>query len=405
MLEALLNSLVSSSKTPMVINGVDYAQVSYMGVDLDIAKDSKTLLIGAYSSSFYGTNSGGVLVFSYENGKYIHKQNVFPNRAGGRFGRCVKMSADGNTAVVSAAAANFNGPSSGAIYVISRANSTEDFVTSAPLYESDVGYQNAFGYTVAISDDGQYIAASTIAQTVNGISSAGAVYIYKKQDSGAYSFLNKIISPNPGNNSNFGFSLCFSKNSYDLFVGERYATVNAVEYSGKVHRFGIKNNVYAYKTTLTDPTNLGGSRFGSGLAICNNFLVISSSAGGIKINNTMYYGSIHLYKLNDQSGYDYVGTYRKPLNQITSDFYQCLSAIPEKNILYASSMKYVTSASRPATVEKFLLSDSGVIYVGEVESPNVEQTIETPGTIAVSASGTLALGVAAKNKAFVYKNV
>lgn len=387
-----------------IINGSEYPQTLSLGVDVAITGDAKTLLAGAYTSSFYGTQSGGVVVFNYENGKYVQKQNVFPNRSSGRFGRSVKLSADGNTAVVSATSAGFNDLNSGAIYIISRASSTDNFTISDPLYESDIGYQNAFGYTVAISDDAQYVAASTIAQTVNGFSYAGAVYIYKKQANGTYRFVNKIISPNPGNNSNFGFSLCFSKNSYDLFVGEQSAVVNAVNYSGKVHLFEIKNNVYTYKSTLTDPTNLGGSRFGSGIAICNDFLVISTSAGSIKINNTNYYGSIHLYKQNAQGVYVYIGTYRKPLNQITSDFYLSLDVVPSKNTLYASSMKYVTTSNRPATVEKFLLTDSGIVYLGEIVSPNAEQTIESPGCIAVSENGTLALGVYPKNKVFVYKN-
>jgi len=222
-----------------------------------LSGDGNTLAVGAplESSAARGINgkgendpgesSGAVYVYTRSGNRwaqqaYIKASNPDPDD---QFGYSVSLSADGNTLAVSApyedsAATGINGnqadnsmPNSGAVYVFSRTGSTwsqQAYLKASNTGEKDKGDQ--FGYSVAVSGDGNTLAAGAIGedssatgingnQADNSMNGAGAVYVFTR--SGAtWAQQAYVKSSKPARNIMFGYSVSLSANGDTMAVGE-----------------------------------------------------------------------------------------------------------------------------------------------------------------------------------------
>ena len=183
------------------------------GLSVALSGDGNSLAVSALfeASSATGINgnqadnsasvSGAVYLFtlsgsSWTQQAYIKASNTESNDY---FGRSVALSDDGNTLAVGAAfesssATGINGDQSdnsmaksGAVYLYSRSGSSWSQQTYLKASNTDAG--DNFGYSVALSDDGNSLAvgANTESSTTTGINgdqtnnsmgNAGAVYLY-----------------------------------------------------------------------------------------------------------------------------------------------------------------------------------------------------------------------------------
>jgi hypothetical protein len=227
-----------------------------------ISIDGTTLAVGAtfeaggasdingdqLDNSLYG--AGAVYIYSNQGEQWVQSAYIKPSNPGimDNFGYSVEISENGDTLVVSSVfeASSQSGinadpnddslPQSGAVYVFQRNNGqwVEEAYIKAPntghMPEDPVALSDGdqFGFHLSLSADGNTLAVSAITEdgAVSGLNgdmdnneaiSAGAVYIYERDDSG-WSFSDYIKAGNAGGGDLFGYSLSFSGDANTLAV-------------------------------------------------------------------------------------------------------------------------------------------------------------------------------------------
>jgi hypothetical protein len=196
----------------------------HTGQGVAISADGSTLAVGAphEASGATGINgnqndtsvfdAGAVYVFVRNGARWQQQAYVKPSnpKTDAEFGHGVALSADGNTMVVSAywessKATGITGdqkdtsiPQAGAIYVFTRTGATwtqQAYIKASNTGEAGTadafGEGDQFGFSIALSADGNTIAAGAITedsgatgingnQADNSASAAGAVYVFTR---------------------------------------------------------------------------------------------------------------------------------------------------------------------------------------------------------------------------------
>lgn len=140
--------------------------------------------------------------------------------AGARFGTAVAMSGDGAVALAGGAQYAFG---TGIVRTFDRVGATwiEGPAISPP---PGAGDPQAFGATIAMSRDASVAAFAASGEVIFSPGFAigvGAVYIYERDGAtGAWGFVQRVLSPRPGANQNFGASLAMTPDGSVLVIGE-----------------------------------------------------------------------------------------------------------------------------------------------------------------------------------------
>ena len=232
----------------------------HTGNAVAISGDGLTVAVGAphESSAARGINgnqrdnslynAGAVYVFVMRNGAWTQQAYIKASNAGRNdmFGLTVALSRDGNTLVVAApwessAATGVNGrqdddslPQAGAVYVFTRTG--DAWTQQAYIKASNTGRKgqgddvegDQFGFSIAVSGDGNTLAAGAIsedsvakglngAQENDAASSAGAVYVFTRAAS-AWSQQAYVKSANNEAGDLFGYGVALSANGNALAV-------------------------------------------------------------------------------------------------------------------------------------------------------------------------------------------
>ena len=192
-------------------------------------------------------SSGAVYVFARQGDRWLQQAYLKASNPGinDQFGSLVALSADGNTLAVSAYfedsraigvnddQADNSMEQSGAVYVFARTGavwSQQAYLKASNTGEAEEGDQ--FGFSLALSDDGNTLAAGAISedsadaringnQADNSASSAGAVYVFVRTGSRwSQEAYIKSSSPNGADaNDLFGYSVGLSADGNTLAVG------------------------------------------------------------------------------------------------------------------------------------------------------------------------------------------
>lgn len=234
----------------------------HTGNSVSLSADGSTMAIGApfESGGVAGINgdqndnsmyaSGAVYVFIREGGSWTQQAYVKASNPGqsDHFGSSVKLSRDGNTMAVAApfessGATGINGdqqdntiPQAGAAYIFTRTGSSwtqQAYVKASntgSAGEGDgLGDGDQFGFSIALSGDGQTVAVGAItedsvAQGFNGVQnddsarSAGAVYVFSRIGN-TWAQQAYLKASDTGAGDTFGFSVALNFDGNTLAVG------------------------------------------------------------------------------------------------------------------------------------------------------------------------------------------
>ena len=261
------------------------------GSSLAVSVDGNTIAVGApkedsSATGFNGnqsdesaTDSGAVYVFTrttnnnvstWSQQAYLKASNT---EAGDDFGYSLALSDSGNTLAVGAdfedsSAIGINGDqadngtqNSGAVYVFTR-NSTA-WSQQAYLKASNTGAQDAFGYSLGLSGDGNILAVGAVGedsnaigvdsiQTDNSAPNSGAVYVFVRSG-GIWSQQAYIKSSNTDTNDVFGSSIALSLDGNTLAVGAIQESSNATGVNGNQSDNSKQNSgaVYVFTRAAT----------------------------------------------------------------------------------------------------------------------------------------------------------
>jgi hypothetical protein len=224
------------------------------GSSVSLSADGNTLAVGATheDSNAIGINgnqldnsaadSGAVYVYT-RNGStwaqqaYLKPQNTGP---GDWFGSEVSLSASGDTLAVSAVHEDSNdtgtggdgtsnaAADSGAVYVFNRVASAWQLNTYVKASNTDAN--DLFGFSVALSGDGNTLAVGAISEASNAIgidgnpldnsaAGAGAVYVFARASFYSWSQQSYVKGSNTGGGDAFGYSASISADGNVLLIG------------------------------------------------------------------------------------------------------------------------------------------------------------------------------------------
>jgi len=152
----------------------------------------------------------------------------------------------------------------------------------------DTGNKN-FGKMVRLSKNGYGFVAGTDSD------SNGKVDIYKINENGKWSLIQKIKTPS-GSNSSFGYEISCH---HDLLL---ISEIDETENTGKCHLYRNQNNFFVLVSTLNAPDINNAEKFGNKTAIYHKNIVISSPGVGTKsVENKK--GKVYLYEFKENSAH------------------------------------------------------------------------------------------------------
>src|SRR6266571_656202 len=173
--------------------------------------------------------AGAVYVFTRIAGTWSQHSYVKASNTGAadNFGSSVALSGDGNTLAVGAIGEDGSAAEAGAVYVFTRDVLLSTWTQQGPPVNASIaGALDLFGFSVALSGDGNTLAVGAIGEasanggtpTDNTAPSAGAVYVFTRSGT-TWTQEAYVKASNPGTGDQFGFAVALSDNGNTLAVG------------------------------------------------------------------------------------------------------------------------------------------------------------------------------------------
>jgi hypothetical protein len=206
------------------------------------------VLVGAHLS-----NSGNGMAYLYasKNGKWSATPSAKfadPVAGANHFGFSVALSPDGNTAYVGADLATVGGrASAGAVYLYKRNHGIWPKKPSATINDPGKGTTDYFSIGLSVSADGGTLAVGAPGFTSHGVAEVGEVYVYKASHGKLPSTPSaRIASPTPSTRGDFGYNLSVSSNASGtgvLVIGAYVTNVGTVNFEGAAYIYKSKGGI------------------------------------------------------------------------------------------------------------------------------------------------------------------
>ena len=218
----------------------------YFGYSVAISSDGNTVIVGAYGVGYAYIRTRTGTTWSSDVILYASDRV-----SGENFGYNVAISEDGNTALVGAYTAN----SQGAAYVYVKPGGGWSTTTeTAKLTASDIATSDDFGIGVSISRDGNTALVGAYSEDPDGVSDAGAAYVYVKPGGGWSTTTEtaKLTASDKGASDYFGISVSISWDGNTALVGAYTANSQGAAYVYVKPGGGWSNVTETAKLTASD---------------------------------------------------------------------------------------------------------------------------------------------------------
>lgn len=274
-----------------------------LGVHVDINHDGSVIVAGAFAYDYGTTNSGAVFVYvKNQNGTWTEQQrlNASDYERYAYFGRIVKISADGETIVVSAYADDVSYTDSGAAYIYTRTG-TNTWGNQQKIYASRRGNYYKFSFGLAISGDGQTIAVGAHGQDYNHDHN-GAVFMYTKNSNGTWGETQFILNNSRNTSDYFGHAVELSYDG-DIMVVGCHGDDNRGTDSGAAYMYARTSSnsaTWNYVQELVPQGNNGYDNFGVWVDMTGdaNTIIVGAHVEDTTADNS---GAVYLFRRNGLS--------------------------------------------------------------------------------------------------------
>jgi hypothetical protein len=253
------------------------------GYSVDVSADGSVIVIGAYQDDDNGDASGSVYVCYGAFWATVVKLTASDGVAGDNFGYSVAISGDGNTVVVGASGDDDNGTSSGSVYVYNGTN----WGTETKLTTSDGAAGDLLGRCVAVSSNGSIVVSGASYDDDNGTSS-GSVYAFSGSSWGTQT---KLTASDGAASDQLGCSVAISADGSTIVAGAYYDDDNGSS-SGSAYAFS--GSSWGTQTKLTASDGAASDYFGRSASVSSNGSTICIGADRDNDYGT-YSGSAYVY--------------------------------------------------------------------------------------------------------------
>ncbi|MCP4633102.1 MAG: hypothetical protein GY855_09265, partial [candidate division Zixibacteria bacterium] len=272
-------------------------------------------IIGAHGEDAGGSMAGAAYIFkkNLTTGQFqeVNKIMASDSQVNDFFGYSVSIS--GEYAIVGAYLEDTGGSDAGSAYIFKKNSTTGQFQEVNRIMASDKQASDIFGYSVSIS--GEYAIVGAYQEDAGG-SNAGAAYIFKKNLTGQFQEVDKIMASDKAANDNFGYS---------VFISDEYAIVGAYgedtggSSAGSAYIFK-KNPVGQFQEVnkIQASDKAASDNFGYSVSISGEYAIVGANAedtGGtdagaayiFKKNLTGQFQEVNKIQASDKAASDVFG--------------------------------------------------------------------------------------------------
>ena len=255
------------------VTAPDKASGDRFGVS--VSQSGDILAFGAANSNpSEMSNAGAAYLYRLESNDtatYLTKVTAPDKAPADRFGISVSQSGD-----ILAVGAHYSDPdgihNAGAGYLYRlESNNTATYLTK--ITAPDKAADDYFGYSV--SQSGDVLAVGAFKSDPDGISNAGAAYLYRLESNGTATYLTKVTAPQIYEDDDFGISV--SQSGDILAVGAKSKDQDGMSNAGAAYLYRLESNGTAtYLTSVTAPDKEASDNFGVSVSQSGDILAVGA---------------------------------------------------------------------------------------------------------------------------------
>ncbi|WP_422105613.1 T9SS type A sorting domain-containing protein [Winogradskyella sp.] len=309
------------------------ASNAYDVLGYDVGISGNYLIIGSRGQDYDANNAnyleaaGAAYIYEKDGSdiwNFVQKI-VAPDRAvEDVFGESVAI--DGNYVIIAAPweDENVNGTNtlaySGSAYIYERDGSgTWNFVQK--ITAGSRAEEDRFGSTGSVALNGNYAFVGVSREDEdetesNTISGTGSVYIYERDAMGAWNQIQKIVASDRAQGDNFGWSVNADANY--LIVGAPFEDINNGDNAGAAYIFERSADVYSEIQKVVASNRGINDRFGYAVDINDNFAIIGAYNRGVQ--GESFAGAAYVFEKDMSNHWDQIQL-NHSLDPETSDLF------------------------------------------------------------------------------------
>jgi hypothetical protein len=269
------------------------------GNAVTLSADGNTALIGAYTDDVgVNTDQGSAYIFTRTNTTWTFQTQITAtNGAGGdNFGNAVALSADGNSAIISAWKDDVNGKlNQGSAYIYIRGNSANIWSFQTQFVADNGAVDDVFGTAVALSANGNTALIGAIGYDGANLTDQGAAYVFTRNDV-TWSSPTQITATNGAAGDYFGYDVALSGDGNTALIGANNDDVGLAVNVGSAYIFARTSNIsWTFQTQITAATGGASDRFGGAVALSGDGNTALSGAWEDDVNLNTDQGSAYVF--------------------------------------------------------------------------------------------------------------
>jgi hypothetical protein len=249
----------------------DAASNDLFGAAVALSSDGNTAIVGASAESTSpNTSNGAAYVFTRSGSTWTEQQKLLASDAASNdsFGYSVALSSDGNTAIVGAVGESTSpNTSNGAAYVFTRSGST--WTQQQKLLASDAASNDSFGYSVALSSDGNTAIVGAYSEDTSSSTNNGAAYVFTRSGS-TWTQQQKLLASDAASNDAFGTAVALSSDGNTTIVGAELESTSPNTSNGAAYVFTRSGSTWTEQQKLLASDAATGDLFGTAVALSSD---------------------------------------------------------------------------------------------------------------------------------------
>ena len=333
--------------------------------------------VSAWSPTASFTTKDGMI-----SGTEVQKLLASDGKATDYFGWSLAISNDGTTALVGAYMTDDTASNSGSVYVYTRVGTT--WVYQTELHAGDPQATDYFGYSVALSADGNVAAVGAYMEDQGG-SNAGAVYIYNRVGT-TWTQFQKFIASGSTASAYFGYSLSFNSTGTTLLIG----AYNANATKGQAYLFMLFAWGWAQLSTLLPNDPVNGVMFGSDVALSADGLTAFVGAYGVDTGKTDA-GAVYVFSMPDPNNiywWTQNAKFQAPTVTAKDAFGRCLALSYDGTVLAVGAYNTVAGSDTSGSV--YIFTKTAGVWTAKYKLTASDRTSGDyfGQSIAINATGT-----------------
>lgn len=224
----------------------------YFGYSIALSNDGNTLAVGVYQDDVYNvTNNGSIFIFTRANDIWTQQAYLVANNRvlNDYLGFAVALSSDGNTLAAGAHFRDLTGVTdAGAVFIFRRTGTT--WTQETMLQASDPIASDRFGCAVSFAQNGTTLAVGAFLANHSSLTDPGAVYVFTYANS-TWTQQAKVIASDPVASDYFGWSVSLAATDGNtLAVGSYLADASSILNRGAVYIFTRSGTTWTQEAKL-----------------------------------------------------------------------------------------------------------------------------------------------------------